>query len=416
MRNNKKGFTIVELVIVIAVIAILAAVLIPTFVSITRKANQSADIQAVRQMNTLLAIGDAEGGYDDIADVIFALDQEKIDLEDYKPLSKDTYFYWVKSENRIVYTDASDNVIFPEDLKDVIKEGWYSLSGEVPTDDGWTEKVENNVLSVGSAAQFVDFLNKYSDGNNTAEAVTEIKLTADIDLKGSAANFKTVTGTLTFDGNGKSIKNARVDTNTVTGDKKTTSSDGSYYYGLFAHVKSGATVTVKNLNINGVSIGDTNVYNSAGLGVITGLVASGATLNIENVTIDNAFVFGGSKAGSLVGFSNGTVKVDNVTVTNTRVESAWNAAKVVGYVTGSLNVTNSNFAGVTVSYSEDWAKKLAEENVQKDGKLDVDVTKTETRDGYVWVFRGTKNAYYPTATDKNCWASSANGQIAADGK
>lgn len=44
-RNNKKGFTIVELVIVIAVIAILSAVLIPTFGGIIESANQSAAIQ-----------------------------------------------------------------------------------------------------------------------------------------------------------------------------------------------------------------------------------------------------------------------------------------------------------------------------------------------------------------------------------
>ena len=37
MYRNRKGFTIVELVIVIAVIAILAAVLIPTFSSLTQK-------------------------------------------------------------------------------------------------------------------------------------------------------------------------------------------------------------------------------------------------------------------------------------------------------------------------------------------------------------------------------------------
>ena len=40
-KSNRKGFTIVELVIVIAVIAILAAVLIPTFASIVKKANDS---------------------------------------------------------------------------------------------------------------------------------------------------------------------------------------------------------------------------------------------------------------------------------------------------------------------------------------------------------------------------------------
>ena len=44
-KMNKKGFTIVELVIVIAVIAILAAVMIPTFGGIIKKANLSATQQ-----------------------------------------------------------------------------------------------------------------------------------------------------------------------------------------------------------------------------------------------------------------------------------------------------------------------------------------------------------------------------------
>lgn len=51
-RNNKKGFTIVELVIVIAVIAILSAVLIPTFGGIVEKANESARDQEARNLLT----------------------------------------------------------------------------------------------------------------------------------------------------------------------------------------------------------------------------------------------------------------------------------------------------------------------------------------------------------------------------
>ena len=47
-RNNKKGFTIVELVIVIAVIAILAAVLIPTFTGVTERAKENAAMQNAR--------------------------------------------------------------------------------------------------------------------------------------------------------------------------------------------------------------------------------------------------------------------------------------------------------------------------------------------------------------------------------
>ena len=52
MKMNKKGFTIVELVIVIAVIAILAGVLIPTFSGLVGKAQDSAVIQEARNKYT----------------------------------------------------------------------------------------------------------------------------------------------------------------------------------------------------------------------------------------------------------------------------------------------------------------------------------------------------------------------------
>ena len=47
-RTNKKGFTIVELVIVIAVIAILAAVLIPNLSRLVDKANESKAMQEAK--------------------------------------------------------------------------------------------------------------------------------------------------------------------------------------------------------------------------------------------------------------------------------------------------------------------------------------------------------------------------------
>ena len=51
-RNNKKGFTIVELVIVIAVIAILSAVLIPTFGTVIEDANATSAQQEARNAYT----------------------------------------------------------------------------------------------------------------------------------------------------------------------------------------------------------------------------------------------------------------------------------------------------------------------------------------------------------------------------
>ena len=59
--KNRKGFTITELVIVIAVIAILAAVLIPTFSGIIGKANDSANLQEARSIMTqYIAYKDAD--------------------------------------------------------------------------------------------------------------------------------------------------------------------------------------------------------------------------------------------------------------------------------------------------------------------------------------------------------------------
>ena len=61
-KKTKKGFTIVELIIVIAVIAILAAILIPTFIHLTNKANEASDKSLVTNLNKALAIREAQEG------------------------------------------------------------------------------------------------------------------------------------------------------------------------------------------------------------------------------------------------------------------------------------------------------------------------------------------------------------------
>ena len=61
-KNNRKGFTIVELVIVIAVIAILATVLIPTFGNMIQKANNSKLLQELRNEYTEYTVWAAENG------------------------------------------------------------------------------------------------------------------------------------------------------------------------------------------------------------------------------------------------------------------------------------------------------------------------------------------------------------------
>lgn len=116
-QTARHGFTITELVIVIVVIAILAAVLIPTFVSLINKANQSADIQAARQMDTALQAESAKAKPAGLEDVIDILSAAGFDAEgSLKPITKDHKFYWYKTFNAIVlanHEEATSVVVYP---------------------------------------------------------------------------------------------------------------------------------------------------------------------------------------------------------------------------------------------------------------------------------------------------------------
>ena len=81
-KNNRKGFTTVELVIVIAVIAILASVLIPTFANLIDKANDSAALQVARQAQTAILNQDVMPDDDfslDAGETVWIMYQEDAD-------------------------------------------------------------------------------------------------------------------------------------------------------------------------------------------------------------------------------------------------------------------------------------------------------------------------------------------------
>ena len=114
MRNtNKKGFTIVELVIVVAVIAILAAVLIPTFSGIIAKAKLSADQKALHDMNTFVAME----GATNFNDAVAALKKNGINAENIVPLSADKVFTWVDADKKFAIADANTGKSIVESIK-----------------------------------------------------------------------------------------------------------------------------------------------------------------------------------------------------------------------------------------------------------------------------------------------------------
>ncbi len=50
LRKNNKGFSLVELIVVIAIMAVLVGVLAPQFIKYVESSRQSTDIQSVQQM------------------------------------------------------------------------------------------------------------------------------------------------------------------------------------------------------------------------------------------------------------------------------------------------------------------------------------------------------------------------------
>ena len=104
--NKRKGFTIVELVIVIAVIAILAAVLIPNISNLVKKANASADESLVRNLNTALSM-DVEKHQTMDAALEAAKTNGGYDLTTIVTKNKDNKILWDSKNDCFVYLNGN---------------------------------------------------------------------------------------------------------------------------------------------------------------------------------------------------------------------------------------------------------------------------------------------------------------------
>ncbi|MBR3875381.1 MAG: type II secretion system protein [Clostridia bacterium] len=114
MKNTKRSaFTIVELVIVIAVIAILSAVLIPTFGAIIKDANIAADQTAASTLTTELHVYLMGKEIKTEAELVKALNDEKLGFTDKKLTPKSAsygYHYWYDAETQTIITGTAAQI------------------------------------------------------------------------------------------------------------------------------------------------------------------------------------------------------------------------------------------------------------------------------------------------------------------
>ena len=295
MRNtNKKGFTIIELVIVIAVIAILAAVLIPTFAGIIDKANESADIQAARQLNTQLALFVGDEKPTNINELIAALDKEGIDINNYKPLAKGAKFYWVASLNCIVYENAEGEIIFPEGIGAISEADKFALA----------VSIKNNA----------DFQNAIAEGGVVS---VEGEMTVDTKTLIAGTTYAGISLTPT--------KDTVISGGDITVDYDSTGVDWGYAFNLYLFEDADVTVNDMKVSMANLSQGGTSQQYA-----FHSRVKPGNTLTLNNVSVDNSGGVAVAFFGERDGHTAGKVVLNNVTA----IQSGGNSYATTALATG----------------------------------------------------------------------------------
>ncbi len=271
-KNCKKGFTIVELIIVIAVIAILAAVLIPTFSNLIKRANVANDTALVRNLNTALA-ADGAKQHETMRDALAAANAFGYDVSKINAKAEGNEILWDSYNDCFVYKDESGINYIPDSqikgeagkgaqLWHIVNKGISDISIEYSNYLGEGTYAGTLAVSTGldvgdhTEVTAVEYTGKgenvsiYMNGGKLT--VNETKDTAQQYFYGSAIEAEITTGTSCFHVYGK-IGNATVSKGKIIAEKD-------------------SAVFVKNAAANTV------VEKNGGLVVVTGSVDDSATI------------------------------------------------------------------------------------------------------------------------------------------
>lgn len=404
--SKKRGFTIVELIIVIAVIAILAAVLIPTFSNLISRANESVDIQAARNMNTFLATAKYTDGVNSILDVYDVFEDSGFKVENYSPLYKGRHYYYDIGYNQILYVDDGGTVLYPEEHKGEQKgtRNWCSLSMETitkkqPAGENYKEDESAKTIAakVSTPEEYAYVVDKYNNyvKNGKSSSLT-LTLTKDLDFMGANCAIKEVAKGTTVtikgeDSNPVTIKNITSNVELETDAIRNAQGIKAGYYSGGLISKCTGTVMIENVVIENINV---KTPTAGAVGVVVG-VAQGANVTLSNVTVKNCSVIGHRDVGSLVGAAqNGAVVTlaGNVNIENVKVKTTGGrSALVIGKLNGSSKIVSTADVKITNSTLEVYKmESLKQQFANKTDGWDVKSTSTiEGQTQYIYSLKAT---------------------------
>ena len=378
--SKKRGFTIIELVIVIAVIAILAAVLIPTFSDLIKKAKISSDTQIVRNMNTALAMSEADQGKSvDAYKAYEVLKSAGFLAERLNPTTEGYYYAFDALNNRMLILNENFDVYYPEEYKSQTMENDGNAWSIYVSDDAKetelraafekTGKAELKATIVIPGTKLPSGVTEDSFiGSDEAAASGKDVVQAISTIGGSKANHKDMKSAMDAINNSTSGGTVYLPTNgsAVIGEHQDLTNDlviyanGTDFAGKDISIEKYAAAGGKELNLTIYDAKNIHVWgkieeyktgivyniklvNCTMDGVTNeGLVFLTGSKNTVNLTLENCYVKGdGLKTNGVYMNAGGTIKLYNCTFENCAVGVAISNDMTEG--TLAVNVENCYF-------------------------------------------------------------------------
>jgi type II secretion system protein G len=391
-KKKQKGFTLVELLVVVAILAALAAILLPRFLGYTDKAREAQTMKDIRSMCTVVeAFTATDGNYpeasldtDNPRSIASIMQSKGVnwtgDETGVVDPWKNPYYYDLVGDYYCIASPGKDGVLDTQD--DICSIGQVSNKASGLDENAIPSAAHNN-NSGGSSGDEKEHQEEIPDGYIEIASADDLAkigidkdyplsgdyiLTADINLSDYSAGegwnpigdygsdeISIFTGT--FDGNNHVISNLKI------------SRPDTNYQGLFGRTEA----TIENLGLENVDV--TGNYNTGGLvgwndGSITDCYATGSVtgnntgglVGWNDGTITNSYATGSVSGdiqclGGLVGQNRGTITNSYATGS---VEGNYYTGGLVGwnddsiencYTTGNVNGGNSTGGLVGYNYN-----------------------------------------------------------------
>jgi len=277
-KRNKNGFTIVELVVVMAVMAILACVLVPSFSKVIKKAEESAYMQEKQMQVIADSLEKLENkDYLTWSDFEDKVEEKMTDSSDVERIVRDVIDEYVKakkegdtglSDDQIckIVDNAFDGQITVSEVKDIIEEKMAEETVKDESDndsdnDGNNPAIPNSARPVANQAELGNALKDMS--------VDHIVLTADVVIDETVVLGRNII--LDLGGNKLSM----------TDNKNNTELN-------MLEVYSGAEIIVKNGTVSFYAEGDDSTVDSVFF------IRDGSEQDRSKLTLENVEVYAGS--------------------------------------------------------------------------------------------------------------------------